>query len=105
VGLVLPHYGSRTSSSDAFVHAVSSHVAVYSVPRDSRFGHPHSAVVVRYRALCASVLRTDEQGAITIRTDGQSVWIEPYSGGSGVLSLPGTHRLAGTFTPPSAAPR
>jgi competence protein ComEC len=73
--------------------------------RDSRFGHPHPAVVERYKALGARVFRTDEHGAVTVRTDGQSVWIEPYIGGSVALSAPVTHRLVETLTSPSPAPR
>ena len=103
--LKVPHHGSRTSSSEAFVRAVNPSVAVISMQRDSRFGHPHPAVVARYKALGARVFRTDEHGAVSVRTDGQSVWIEPYIGGSVVLSVPGTQRLAETLTPSSAAPR
>ena len=49
--LKVPHHGSRTSSSDPFVRAVDPRVAVFSVQRDSRFGHPHPMVVERYKAL------------------------------------------------------
>ena len=77
--LKVPHHGSRTSSSEPFVRAVDPSVAVFSVQRDSRFGHPHPMVVERYKALGVHLLRTDEHGAITVRTDGQSVWVEPYA--------------------------
>jgi competence protein ComEC len=103
--LKVPHHGSWTSSTAPFVHAVNPRVAVFSVQRDDRFGHPHAAVVERYRTLGADLFRTDEHGAITFRTDGQSVWIEPYLGASAVLSAPVTHRWAETLTPPSAEPR
>lgn len=103
--LKVPHHGSRSSSTDAFVRAVDPRVAVFSVQRDSRFGHPHPTVVERYRTLGARIFRTDEHGAITVRTDGRSVWIEPYSGGPAVLGPPVTPRVAETHTPPAAAPR
>jgi competence protein ComEC len=102
--LKVPHHGSRTSSSEPFVRAVDPSVAVISVQRDNRFGHPHPAVVERYAALGAQIFRTDEHGAITFRTDGRVVWIEPYSGGPAVLSVPTTHHLAGRFMPPVAGP-
>jgi competence protein ComEC len=86
--LKVPHHGSRTSSSDAFVRAVDPVVAVFSVQRDSRFGHPHPMVVERYKGLGAHVFRTDTHGAITVRTDGQSLWVEPY-----------VHRSAEPFAP------
>jgi hypothetical protein len=62
-------------------------------------------VVKRYRALGTHIARTDEQGAITIRTDGQSVWVTPFIGEPMVFSAPTTQHLAETFTPSLAAPR
>jgi competence protein ComEC len=103
--LKVPHHGSRTSSGVPFVQAVNPTVAVFSVQRDSRFGHPHPTVVERYRALGAHILRTDIHGAITVRTDGQAVWVEPYIGRSAVLSVPATQRLAETPTLPAAVAR
>jgi competence protein ComEC len=86
--LKVPHHGSRTSSSEAFLRAVGPRVAVFSVQRDSRFGHPHPLVVERYEALGVDVRRTDAHGAVTVHTDGQSVWVEPYVGEPAVLSIP-----------------
>jgi competence protein ComEC len=97
--LKVPHHGSQTSSSEPFVRAVNPRVAVISVQRDSRFGHPHPVVLGRYQALGTQIFRTDDHGAITIRTDGQSVWVEPYIGGSVVLSAPVIHHLAETHMP------
>jgi competence protein ComEC len=103
--LKVPHHGSRTSSTEPFVRAVNPSVAVISVQRDSRFGHPHPLVVERYMTLGAHIFRTDAHGAITIRTDGRSLWVEPYIGESVTLSAPVTHRLAEIPTPPAGAPR
>jgi competence protein ComEC len=103
--LKVPHHGSRTSSSPPFVRAVGPSVAVFSVQRDSRFGHPHRAVLDRYTTLGAHIFRTDEHGAITVRTDGRSVWVEPYIGEPAVLSQPVPHSLAESLARPTAAPR
>jgi competence protein ComEC len=103
--LKVPHHGSQTSSSEPFVRVVNPRVAVISVQRDSRFGHPHPMVVERYKALGVQVLRTDEQGAITVRTDGQSVWVAPFIGEPTVFSAPTTHHLVETRTLPAAGPR
>jgi hypothetical protein len=87
------------------LRAVNPSVAVFSVQRDGRFGHPDPVVVERYRALNAHVFRTDEHGAITVRPDGQSVWIHPHIGEPAVLSAPSAHHLAETLTPRAAGPR
>jgi competence protein ComEC len=103
--LKVPHHGSLTSSSEPFVRAVAPSVAVLSVQRDSRFGHPHPTVVERYQASGVNIFRTDAHGAITVRTDGQSVSVEPHIGEPVVLAAPATHHPAQTRTPLAAAPR
>jgi competence protein ComEC len=61
--LVVPHHGSRTSSSDAFLDAVRPRVAVIQVGYRSRYGHPAPDVVARYAAHRIAVVRTDHCGA------------------------------------------
>jgi competence protein ComEC len=65
--LVVPHHGSGTSSSPAFVAAVAPRIAIVSAGWRNRFGHPKAEVVARYHEAGARVLRTDESGAITVR--------------------------------------
>jgi len=64
--LVAPHQGSRTSSSQAFVDAVSSRSVVFPAGYRNRFGHPHDDVVDRYRSTGAALYRTDYDGAVRI---------------------------------------
>jgi competence protein ComEC len=74
----VPHHGSRSSSSPAFVHALSPRLALVSAGFRNRFGHPHPLVVARYQEAGARVLRTSEEGAITVSTDGRRVWVLSY---------------------------
>jgi len=67
--LVVPHHGSRTSSTAAFVAGVSPRVAVIAAGYRNRFGHPRSDVLARYRQAGALRPRTDLQGAITVAVD------------------------------------
>jgi competence protein ComEC len=60
------HHGSRTSSIETFVRAVSPDMAVISVGRRSRFGHPHPEVVEQWQKAGAKVITTGEKGTITI---------------------------------------
>jgi len=64
--LVVPHHGSRTSSTPAFIASVSPALAVFAAGYRNRFGHPRDDVVARYRQTGAAPLRTDLQGAITM---------------------------------------
>lgn len=65
--LVVPHHGSRSSSGEAFVAAVSPRWAIVQAGFRNAFRHPHPAVVERYRKHGAQVLRSDAHGAIAVR--------------------------------------
>jgi competence protein ComEC len=64
--LVVPHHGSRTSSTPAFIAAVSPRSAVVAAGYRNRFGHPREGILARYVAAGAERPRTDLQGAITV---------------------------------------
>jgi competence protein ComEC len=64
--LVLPHHGSRTSSSAAFLRAVDASVAIASAPCWGRFGMPHADVLERARAAGHPVWWTGRDGAVLV---------------------------------------
>ena len=68
--LKVPHHGSRTSSTPAFVSAVAPLLAVMSVGADNRYRLPAPEVERRYGSRGTCVLRTDRCGAVTVETDG-----------------------------------
>jgi competence protein ComEC len=74
----VPHHGSKTSSTEDFVRATKPTLAIISVGRNSRFGHPHNEVVQRWQANGATVLTTGECGTITITTDGHHLNIQKF---------------------------
>ncbi|PYR28179.1 MAG: DNA internalization-related competence protein ComEC/Rec2 [Acidobacteria bacterium] len=76
----VPHHGSLTSSTPEFVRALAPRVAVVSVGRGNRFGHPAAAVLERYREAGAEIFRTDRDGAVTVDTDGYSLSVSGYTG-------------------------
>lgn len=47
--LIVPHHGSKTSSTAAFLEAVSPQVAVFQAGHLNRYGHPADEVMARYR--------------------------------------------------------
>jgi competence protein ComEC len=65
--LLVPHHGSRTSSSAALLDAVRPRHAVVAAGYRNRFGHPHPEVLARYAAAGLAPLRTDRHGAVTVR--------------------------------------
>ncbi len=77
--LKVGHHGSNTSSTNPFLDAVAPTFAVISDGFENSFHHPNPLVLGRLAAHRAEVLRTDEQGLITVRTDGRRIWVETFS--------------------------
>jgi competence protein ComEC len=72
--LKLPHHGSKTSSSRAFLDAVNPQLSVISVGAENDFGHPSGEVLERLEGML--VYRTDRHGRVEITSDGHTLWIE-----------------------------
>lgn len=64
--LVVPHHGSATSSSEAFLDAVSPQIALFPLGYRNRFGFPKPQVVTRYRERGVRMFDTAHHGAIEI---------------------------------------
>lgn len=77
--LKVPHHGGRTSSSHEFLAKVQPQIAVISVGVRNRFHHPHPEALERYRAAGVTLYRTDQDGAVIIRTDGRRISVEAFS--------------------------
>jgi competence protein ComEC len=76
--LKVAHHGSRTSSTEEFLSAVHPAFALISVGLDNSYGHPNRDVIERLGQHGATILRTDQEGLITVRTDGQRLEVERY---------------------------
>jgi competence protein ComEC len=63
--LLVPHHGSRTSSTDAFLGAVRPQIAMVQAGYLSRFGHPAPEVLASYQARGIMLVRSDRCGAWT----------------------------------------
>lgn len=75
--LKVPHHGSMTSSSDAFVRAVSPQLAVISAGAANRFGHPSRDVVARFKAAGSKVIELSRAGGTIVTSDGAKLRVEP----------------------------
>lgn len=76
--LLAPHHGSKSSSSSLFLDNVNPEVVVISSGWKNGFRFPHPSVLKRYRHRGYKIFRTDTHGAITFRTNGQRLSIEPF---------------------------
>jgi competence protein ComEC len=64
--LLVPHHGSRTSSTAPFLVAVGAREAIVPVGYRNRFGHPRADVLARHAAVGSRIWRTDQDGAVRV---------------------------------------
>jgi competence protein ComEC len=84
----VPHHGSGASSSAAFLAAVRPALAIFTVG-SAAIGTPAlDAVTARYTALGAVALRTGEEGAVEVETDGREVRVVTFAGRRCVFRAP-----------------
>jgi beta-lactamase superfamily II metal-dependent hydrolase len=98
--LLVPHHGSRTSSSLRFLESVRPSIAVISCGYMNRFRHPHGEALARLASAGSSIARTDLEGAqrVTIipREDGGSSLIfERWDGGAWAARPVAAGRVSG----------
>ena len=65
--MVVPHHGSLTSSSEAFIRAVQPEYALFPVGFQNRYGFPKPRVVERYLQQKIALLDTARHGAVHFR--------------------------------------
>ncbi|MGY3039017.1 competence protein ComEC [Rhodanobacter sp. TND4EL1] len=64
--LLVPHHGSKTSSSADFIAATRPSIAIVSAGWHNRFGHPKPEIVARYAAANVPLLNTAVEGAMAL---------------------------------------
>lgn len=72
--LLVPHHGSKTSSSEAFIDVINPALAVVQAGYANRFGHPAAPVVERYRRRGVPLVNTATCGAMHWRSDAPAQW-------------------------------
>jgi competence protein ComEC len=76
--LVVPHHGSKTSSTPEFVQKIHPRFAIFTVGYRNRFHHPRPEVVARYRDVGSELFRSDEDGAIIVQMNAADLTLERY---------------------------
>ncbi|MDP3147664.1 MAG: DNA internalization-related competence protein ComEC/Rec2 [Ignavibacteria bacterium] len=67
------HHGSKTSSGENFLNFVKPNISLISVGEQNKFGHPSQVVLDRLRNLNSQLLRSDEEGAVILQSDGDEI--------------------------------
>lgn len=73
--LKVGHHGSHTSSSQAFLEAVTPEIAVISCGKSNKYGHPHDETLTKFKNAVVPLYRTDELGDIVLESDGKTVFV------------------------------
>ncbi|MBW2638257.1 MAG: MBL fold metallo-hydrolase, partial [Deltaproteobacteria bacterium] len=71
--ILAPHHGSSRSSSPSFLDSVRPDIVVVSCGFENVAGFPHKDVIERYERMNARIFRTDSNGAVIIKTDGNTI--------------------------------
>jgi competence protein ComEC len=71
--VVVPHHGSRTSSTPELIAAVQPKLALIGAGKDNRWGFPKPDVVARWRAAGAATFVTAQSGAIRVAVNQDGV--------------------------------
>ncbi len=71
----VPHHGSKGSLSPGFYQKLHPRLAVISVAANNPFGHPNPSVLEALAQAQVEVLRTDQDGAVMVSTDGEDLMI------------------------------
>ncbi|XZK76248.1 ComEC/Rec2 family competence protein [Clostridium perfringens] len=67
------HHGSSSSSSTAFIEAVSPKYGIISCAKDNKYGHPHRETLDIIKKYNIKTFRTDTDGEIILTSDGKSI--------------------------------
>ena len=76
--LKVAHHGSKYSTCQRFLDVVSPEIAVISCSAKNTYGHPSADTIKKLEDCGAQVEYTMKNGAITVRTDGEGIWLDRF---------------------------
>ncbi len=91
--LKIGHHGSKNSTTPEFLAAVQPSVGIISAGEDNPYGHPSPELLERLENAGIRILRTDQNGAVQVMTDGRQLEISCFvacpNGGNAAASVQG----------------
>jgi competence protein ComEC len=76
--LKVGHHGSKNSTMPEFLSAVNPQIAIISAGDENPYGHPSPELLSRLEDSKVRILRTDQQGAVQILTDGHTIHVNCF---------------------------
>ena len=71
--LKIGHHGASDASSKKFLESVNPDIAVISVGRDNKYGHPSLRIIRRLERMGIKIFRTDKDGDIRVISNKKSL--------------------------------
>jgi competence protein ComEC len=78
--LKVGHHGSKNSSMPEFLDRVAPKLAIISAGQGNPYGHPAAELLERLKQRGVRILRTDEDGEISVVTDGHGIRVQWFRG-------------------------
>jgi competence protein ComEC len=78
--LKVGHHGSKNSTMPEFLERVGPEIAIISAGEQNPYGHPSAELLERLRGSGARILRTDQEGAVRVVTDGHGIRVSCFVG-------------------------
>ena len=76
--LKVAHHGSKNSTSEEFLSLTAPKIEWISSGLHNRYGHPHEETIKKLQGIGGRIYGTQEQGAVTLVTDGDRLEITTY---------------------------
>ena len=74
--LKISHHGATNGTDEILLEETDPEIAVISVGKKNSYGHPTGSVLALLEQFKIITYRTDQQGTVTISTDGEEYWVE-----------------------------
>jgi len=76
--LLVPHHGSKYSSTMPFLQAVRPEISVISCGKGNSFGFPHAETVKKLQEMGSEIIRIDESGAVQFKVGADGLKIKRF---------------------------